>query len=70
MLIGFGAFNLVEGLIDHQILGVHHVNELVPVDERIYWDVGFLAWGLIMLIGGYLCLRRGERKFRAETLNQ
>jgi uncharacterized membrane protein len=26
MLAGWGAFNLVEGIVDHQILTVHHVN--------------------------------------------
>ncbi len=25
LLIGWGAFNLVEGLVDHQWLGLHHV---------------------------------------------
>lgn len=30
MLLGFGIFNVVEGIIDHQILGLHHVNETVP----------------------------------------
>lgn len=25
MLAGWGTFNLLEGLIDHQILGIHHV---------------------------------------------
>src|SRR5215208_5679097 len=28
-LIGFGLFNLVEGVIDHHLLGLHHVNETV-----------------------------------------
>ena len=27
LLVGWGLFNLVEGLIDHEILRVHHVNE-------------------------------------------
>src|ERR1700712_2574124 len=26
-LMGWGIFNLVEGLIDHQIIGIHHVVE-------------------------------------------
>jgi len=30
LLIGFGLFNLVEGIIDHHILGIHHVNETAP----------------------------------------
>ena len=30
LFLGFGLFNLVEGVVNHQLLGVHHVNELVP----------------------------------------
>jgi uncharacterized membrane protein len=30
MLMGFGIFNFVEGIIDHQLLGIHYVNETVP----------------------------------------
>jgi uncharacterized membrane protein len=30
--IGFGIFNLVEVIIDHQTLGIHHLNETVPPD--------------------------------------
>ena len=33
MLIGFGVFNLVEGVIDHHLLGIHHINETVPRDQ-------------------------------------
>src|SRR4051794_10708950 len=27
LLAGWGAFNLVEGLIDHELLGIHHVRD-------------------------------------------
>ena len=67
ILIGFGAFNFVEGLIDHHLLGVRHVNERVPIEQRTFWDIGFLVWGVVMLVAGYFYLRRGQRKFRAET---
>ena len=60
LLIGWGAFNVIEGLVDHQLLGVHHVNELVPREHWIYWDVGFLAWGAVMLIGGLALVRSGR----------
>ena len=30
MLMGFGAFNVAEGAINHQAFGLHHVNETVP----------------------------------------
>lgn len=62
MLIGFGAFNVVEGLIDHHFLGLHHVNEVVDPNSWLYWDLGFLAWGAAMLIAGYYLLRRGQRE--------
>ncbi len=58
LLIGFGLFNVVEGTINHQLLGLHHVNETVPRSQWIYWDIGFLVWGAIMLIGGWRLLPR------------
>jgi uncharacterized membrane protein len=58
LLMGFGIFNLGEGLIDHHLLELHHVNETAPRDMWIYWDLGFLAWGAAMLAGGWLLWRR------------
>jgi uncharacterized membrane protein len=63
LLVGFGLFNIVEGVVDHHLLGLHHVNETVPRERWIWWDLGFLAWGALMLAGGLALLRRG----RAET---
>jgi uncharacterized membrane protein len=62
MLMGFGIFNLAEGIIDHHILGIHHVNETVPRDQWIWWDLGFLIWGAAMLIGGWFLLRKGRQE--------
>jgi uncharacterized membrane protein len=66
LLIGFGAFNVVEGIIDHHILGIHHVNETVPRDQWLYWDLAFLAWGAAMLLFGWLLLRAGRRETAAQ----
>jgi uncharacterized membrane protein len=52
MLMGFGIFNLVEGIVDHLVLGLHHVNESVPRGQWKYWDAAFLVWGASMLVGG------------------
>lgn len=41
-LMGWGLFNLVEGVIDHHVLGVHHVYE--PLGPSL-WDWAFLGWG-------------------------
>lgn len=62
LLMGFGLFNLVEGAIDHHLLGIHHVNETVPREQWIWWDLGFLAWGAVMLIVGWLLWRSGKRR--------
>ena len=61
LLMGFGLFNLVEGIVDHQLLGIHHVNETVPRTQWLYWDLGFLAWGALMLLIGWGLLRAGRR---------
>ena len=44
------------------ILGLHHVNETVPREQWIYWDLGFLIWGAAMLLAGWLLLRSGQRE--------
>ncbi len=60
LLAGWGSFNLVEGVVDHQILGIHHVKADVPV-----LDLVFLAFGGILLLGGLALARRGEREANA-----
>lgn len=62
LLIGFGLFNLVEGIVNHHLLGLHHVNETVPAEQWIYWDLGFLAWGAMMVLAGWFLLRTSPRK--------
>ena len=62
ILIGFGIFNVVEGIIDHHLLGIHHVNETVVRGHWIYWDLGFLIWGALMLVGGWFLLKAGEQE--------
>ena len=57
MLAGWGLFNLVEGVIDHQILTVHHVN----TDNVVLWDTLFLILGAGLLIGGLALARSGAR---------
>jgi len=69
MLMGFGIFNVVEGIIDHHVLGIHHVNETVPHEQWFYWDLGFLGWGAIMLIAGWILLKTGERETARRTFN-
>jgi uncharacterized membrane protein len=70
LLIGFGIFNLVEGIVDHHLLGIHHVNETVPRAQWVYWDLGFLARGAAMLAGGWFILEAGRRETRNQAARQ
>jgi uncharacterized membrane protein len=54
VLAGWGLFNLVEGLIDHEILGIHHVRS---GPHQTAWDVGFLALGAVLVAAGWLVQR-------------
>jgi uncharacterized membrane protein len=56
MAIGWGAFNLVEGLVDHHLLGLHHVKESAV--HPLAWDLGFLLLGAGLVVGGALLARR------------
>jgi uncharacterized membrane protein len=57
LLLGWGGFNLVEGIIDHHLLGLHHVRDL-PVHLPLY-DWLFLLFGGLgfALIGNWLARR-------------
>ncbi len=59
VLMGFGLFNLLEGSVDHVLLGIHHVNETVPRDQWVWWDAAFLVWGAVMLVVGRALLQKG-----------
>jgi len=58
VLAGWGLFNVVEGVVDHQILGIHHVRD--DLGGPLSWDLGFLAVGLLLAVGGWLLQRRGR----------
>jgi uncharacterized membrane protein len=66
ILIGFGVFNLVEGIVDHHLFGLHHVNETVRAEYWLYWDLGFLLWGADMLLTGLGLLHRARGASRRE----
>jgi uncharacterized membrane protein len=58
LLVGWGGFNLLEGLIDHQILGIHHVRD--DLGAPLGWDLGFLAFGALLVVLGWLLIARGR----------
>ena len=63
LLLGWGIFNLVEGVIDHHLLGIHHVRDM-PQHVPLY-DWLFLAVGGLGLIALGAALVRGGRHLRS-----
>jgi uncharacterized membrane protein len=62
MLLGFGLFNAVEGIVNHHWLGIHHVNETAPRAQWWIWGLGFTLSGLLMIFVGWLLMRAGARR--------
>ena len=62
MLVGWGLFNLVEGVVDHHLLAIHHVREGAGVNKSA-WDLAFLLFGAFLVIGGWLLARSNESRF-------
>ncbi|HEV2123864.1 MAG TPA: DUF2243 domain-containing protein, partial [Chloroflexota bacterium] len=57
ILVGWGLFNLVEGIVNHHLLGIHHVR---PGPNQLWWDLGFLIWGAVMLLVGWRLIRAAQ----------
>lgn len=55
ILFGAGLFNTIEGFIDHEILGIHHVHS---GKYYLLWDIGFLMFGIGLMIAGMKLLDR------------
>jgi uncharacterized membrane protein len=59
MVFGWGLFNLVEGVIDHHVLHLHHVVERLGVSV---WDWAFLGIGGVgFIVIGWAIIRMGGR---------
>ncbi|MFJ5693788.1 DUF2243 domain-containing protein [Arthrobacter sp. NPDC093125] len=57
MFLGWGAFNVVEGLMNHHLLGIHHV---ISGDFQTLADILFLVFGALLIAGGWLLQRSGQ----------
>jgi uncharacterized membrane protein len=61
MVFGWGAFNLIEGVINHHLLALHHVRDIpihVPIYDWMFLGIG----GLGFLLLGYLLMQPVHRR--------
>jgi len=56
--LGWGLFNVIEGTLDHQLLGIHHVFEYTT--NKLPWDISYLVFGVVMLVIGSILIRIGN----------
>jgi uncharacterized membrane protein len=55
VLAGWGVFNIVEGLVNHQLLQIHHVRD--DLGGPLAWDLGFLGLSVVLVVAGWLLYR-------------
>jgi len=63
LALGWGLFNLVEGVVDHHLLRLHHVRD--DVAHPLPWDLGFLAIGAVLVAVGVVLLREPRSRAAA-----
>jgi uncharacterized membrane protein len=67
LLVGFGAWNVVDILLAHWIVGIHRVKLDSP--NPLAWDVGWLVvFGLAPLLIGWRMIRGGGGAASARTV--
>ena len=55
VLLGAGAFNLYDGIVQHKLLGLHQVRAGAP--NNFPYDLGFIGLAVVVLLAGLLMLR-------------
>lgn len=67
MLLGWGLFNFIEGIVNHQLLGLHHVVQRATGGAQMFWDLTFLASGVVFIAAGRYLIQRGRAELREEA---
>ncbi len=65
LLVGWGLFNLVEGLLNHHILQLHHVKDLpthVPLYDWLFLGIGGVAFIIIGIVMAWPMPNIAERR--------
>jgi uncharacterized membrane protein len=51
MLLGWGAFNVFDGVALHLILNLHDAREDT---EELFWNLAWIAWGVLFAAAGWV----------------
>lgn len=58
VLAGWGSFNVADGVVNHHLLGIHHIWPAGP-GGTLVWDLAFLAWGAVFVAVGCVLVGLG-----------
>jgi uncharacterized membrane protein len=58
LLAGWGGFNLVEGIVNHHLLAIHHVRD--DKGGPVSWDLGFFFLGAVLVGVGVVLVRTSK----------
>ena len=61
-ILGWGLFQLIEGIINHYLLNAHHIR------NDSYSDHIYLVLGILLTLIGNTLISTGKRKFFAEKI--
>lgn len=57
IVIGWGIFNVIEGVVNHYLLAIHHV---ISGPYQAVADIALLLLGALLILGGWLLQRSGR----------
>lgn len=63
-ILGLGAFQLFDGIVDHKLLRLHQIRY---VDNLWLYDLVWNAFGVLFIVAGILLYRRARAAARLET---
>lgn len=63
LLIGFGAWHIVDSILSHWLLGIHRIR--IDSDDVLMWDlIWFAGFGLLPMLAGWWAMARGTKAQR------
>lgn len=63
MLLGWGLFITLEGIVCHVLLEIHHVVEHLDDDSKLFWDVLYIVIGVGIGGFGKILISQGKKRF-------
>lgn len=63
LILGWGLFITMEGIISHILLEIHHVVEWGGEDSMLFWDVFHIMIGVGIIGLGKYFISQGKKKF-------